>query len=78
MSRTIFKNTVLIFSKVFDKPPVSSSVRLSHTNSMLINTMPSILFSTNAPKILLGNMRITVPYRLESPVVGVNASTSPS
>ena len=30
-------------------------------NNMLIKTIPSILFSTNAPKILLGNILSTVP-----------------
>ena len=60
-------------------PPVSSSVKLSAIpNTILMKTMPSILFSTKAPNILFGKIRITVPYKLESPVVGENESTSPS
>ena len=47
-------------------------------NKMLINTIPNILFSIKAPKILFGKILKTVPYKLESPDGGTYASTVPS
>ena len=68
INKTIFKKTILNLSKVLENPFVKSSVRFkANPNKMLINTIPSMLFSINAPKILLGKILRTVPYKLESP-----------
>ena len=72
MIKTIFKKTIFNLSKFFERLFVSSSVRFKAIpNNTLIKTIPSMLFSTNAPKILFGNIFITVPYKLESPDGGI-------
>ena len=61
ISKTIFKKTIFIFSKAFESPEVKSSVRFNAIpNKILMKTIPNILFSTKAPKILLGNILRTV------------------
>ena len=54
INKTIFKKTIFIFSKAFESPEVKSSVRFNAIpNNILMKTIPNILFSTKAPKILL-------------------------
>ena len=68
ISRTIFKKTIFNLSKALERPPVRSSVRFKAIpNKILMNTIPSILFSTKAPNMLFGKIRNTVSYRSALP-----------
>ena len=66
-------------SKFLERLSVRLSVRFkAMPNNILIKTIPNILFSTNAPKILLGKTLNTVSYKLASPAGALNDVTSPS
>lgn len=79
MIKTIFKKTIFNLSKFLERLSVRLSVRFrAIPNKTLIKTIPSMLFSTKAPKILFGNILITVSNKLASPDGGLNELNSPS
>jgi len=79
MIKTIFIKTIFNLSKFLERLSVRLSVRFrAMPNKILMKTIPNILFSTKAPKILLGKTFKTVSYKLASPEGALNDVTSPS
>ena len=77
--KTIFIKTIFNLSKFLERLSVRLSVRFrAMPNKILMKTIPNILFSTKAPKILLGKTFKTVSYKLASPEGALNDVTSPS